>query len=305
MRDDITTRLDAAFDTYSVVRQIHDVPPHEVYEVTVDGQRAVYKRDTGPTGSAGMEGGVTRFVGEHTSIPVPEILLVDDDCYLAAWHDDAPTPDEGQPADEYWARAAGQGLAQLHEETAPELDAYGAFRLDGDTIAADGHDKWHAATIDYVRGRRPVLARYGHADVAEDVIAYLDAHPGAFAGAGQPVCCHGWATPEHVSVVDGEVGCMLDFEHAIAAPGEYEYWRTVGPAFGSDDDARTAFREGYESVRPLPDGFEKRRPLYALLNGVYYFESLYVQDQHDAERTAERAARLRNGIHDILDELGE
>lgn len=303
MRHEIANRLEVQFDSHDVLRQLHDVPPHEVYEVTVDGQRAVTKLNTGTTGKAGFEGRVMAFIGEHTSTPVPETLLVEDEFYVAAWHDDAPSPETEQDADESWARAAGGGLARLHDETAPFLGTYGAFRPD-DGLGIRSHNEWHAAATEYVCSRRPTLARYGHADVVDKVIEYLDGHPDAFAGADSPVCCHGWATPEHVSVDNGEVACMIDFEHAIAAPGEYDYWRTVFPAFGAEEsDARNAFRESYESVRPLPDGFERRRPHYALLNGVYYFESLYVQNQHGRKETSAIAERLDNWITEILNSL--
>jgi hypothetical protein len=303
MKRSPTERLETQFDSYDVLRQLHNVPPHEVYEITVNGQHAIYKGNTGPTGKAGIEGRVMAFVGEHTSIPVPETVLVENEFYVATWHDDAPSPETEHHADEDWARAAGRGLARLHDETAPFVDLYGTFRPD-DGLRTGTHDRWHAAALEYVRNRRPVLARYGHADMADMVLEYLDAHPDAFAGTDRPVCCHGWATPEHVSVADGEVACMIDFEHAIAAPGEYDYWRTVFPLFGSEgSDAQNVFRAGYESVRCLPDGIQRRRPLYALLNGVYYFESLYVQNQHGSEETEDRAERLRTDITEILDRL--
>jgi len=303
MRREITKRLEAQFDSHDVRRQLHDVPPHEVYEVSVTGQRAVYKGNTGPTGNAGMEGRVMAFVGEHTSIPIPETLLVEDEFYVAAWHEDAPSPETEQEADKDWARAAGSGLARLHDETAPLIDTYGTFRPDAE-LGIDGHDEWHAAATEYVRSRRPILARYGHADVVETVLEYLAEHPDAFAGADRPVCCHGWATPEHVAVADEEMACMIDFEHAMAAPGEYDYWRTVLPAFGPEgSDVRNVFRESYESVHPLPDGFERRRLPYILLNEIYYFESLYVQDQHGRKETADIAEQLRTRVTELLDRL--
>jgi hypothetical protein len=76
-----THALVSQFESYSGKRQLHDVPFHEV---TVDGRRAVWKRDTGPAGGAGVEGRVTRFVGERTSAPVPESLAVGDDWHEAA-----------------------------------------------------------------------------------------------------------------------------------------------------------------------------------------------------------------------------
>lgn len=70
-----------------------------------------------------------------------------------------------------------------------------------------------------------------------------------------------------------------------------------------DDDSRRAFRDGYESVRDLPGDLDRRRRQYELLALVYYLESLYVQDQHDADATAERAAWFRDAIADALDAL--
>jgi len=293
--------LAARFDSHSIERRLHDVPPHEVFEVTVDGQRAVFKRDTGPTGKAGVEGRVTAFVGERTSVPVPEVLTVGDDWYLAAWHPNAPEPDVGGDPDETWARAAGRGLATLHAETAEHVDAYGRFRPDGDGVRVDGGDGWREAVMAYVGRRRSVLDDYGHADVADAVLDHLREHPGALSGASDPVLCHGRWTPEHAPVAADEVACVVDFEHALAAPGEYDYWRTVVPTF-DDGPAHEAFREGYESVRALPDDLAARRPLYLALLGVYYVESLYVQDRHDPAATDQRASALRDLVFGALGE---
>lgn len=307
MRDTIRDRLDAQFDSYSVVRQLHGVAPHAVYEVTVEGERAVCKVDTGETGSAGTEGYVMAFLGRETTQPVPAVLDRGPDYYVAAWHPDAPSPDDDRAADERWARAAGRGLARFHEETAEYVDGYGQFQPEesersDERLATTGHEEWHAAAIEFVREYEPTLERYGHGDIATGAIEFLESRPDAFAGSGDPVCCHGWATPEHVAVRDGEVGCLVDLEHAIAAPGEFDYWRTAMPTFGPELGERAAqFRESYEAVRPLPDGFEDRQPFYVLLNLVYFFESLYVQDQHDAETTEQRAGKLRESVGRVLD----
>ncbi|WP_058367581.1 phosphotransferase [Haloparvum sedimenti] len=300
----VRNRLSSQFDSHGIVRQLHDVPPHEVYEVVVDGRRAVYKGDTGPTGNAGIEGRVIDFVGRETSVPVPETLLVADGYYVAAWRSDAPGPDEQHHADETWAHAAGRGLATLHAETRGTVDRYGRFDAEGGELAIDGDDSWHDAALAYVRRHRPILARHGHADVANAVLDHLVERPSLLDGADEPVCCHGWATPEHVAVADGRVACLVDFEHAVAAPGEFDYWRTSMPTFGPEPgELRRRFREGYESVRSLPAGFDARRPAYVLLNLVYYFESLYVQEQRGRTETAKRAEMMRDEVFAILDEL--
>lgn len=294
-------RLAGQFDDYRVGRQLHDVPPHEVSEVTVDGRRAVYKGDTGPTGSAATEGRVTRFVGEYTTVPVPDVLAVGDDWYLAAWHPDAPEPDGDHAADEAWAAAAGRALARLHDDTAQHLDGFGRLRFDGGSVPLAASDDWQEAALAFVRRRRNLLAEHGHADVADAVLDCFRDHPGLFAGASQPVCSHGWWSPEHVSVRDGEAACVVDFEHALAAPRAFDYWRTALPIF-DDGAAAVAFRDGYEAVSALPEHVVEQRPLYLVLHGVYFFESLYVQGQRGQEEAAAHADRLRESVFDALEE---
>lgn len=295
--------LESAFDSVSTVRELHDVPPHAVFEVVVDGDRAVYKYDVGPTGSAGVEGRVQALVHARTSVPVPRVLTHGPDHYVAAWHPNAPAPDASPSADRTWARAAGRALATLHAETAQVVDGYGAFEPAVEGVRTAGHDTWRDAALAYATRHRRAVARYGYGDVVDEAIASLEAHPDAFADAGEPVCCHGWATPDHVAVEDDAVACVVDFEHAIAAPAAFDYWRTAHPTFDDDDGRERAFRDGYRSVRDLPPNLDEREPLYALLNAVYYFESLYVQDQYERHETARRARGLSAHVHDLQDSL--
>ncbi len=302
MTDAVESVLDAHFTDYTVIDRIHDVPPHEVCMVVVDDQRGVVKRNVGRTGRAGIEGAVIDFVGEYTSAPVPEIFVRGEDFFVARWEEEAPSPDTETTVDTTWAEAAGRCLARLHNQTAPSVDSYGMFELDGVELSIDTHADWYEGACSFVRHYEPTLERYGHGDMATAVLKSFTEHPAIFDDVGEPVCCHGWATPEHVTVHDGNVTCMVDFEHAIAAPGEFDFWRTVFPTFGSlDNDApQAAFRAGYESVRPLPDGFERRRPLYELLNCVYFFESLYVQAQHTPAEEEAYATRLRTNIEELI-----
>ncbi|WP_276273324.1 hypothetical protein [Haloarcula litorea] len=52
--DDILARH--ATDTYSVVDELHAVPPYRVHAVRVDGRRAVLKPDAHPRGEAAVDG---------------------------------------------------------------------------------------------------------------------------------------------------------------------------------------------------------------------------------------------------------
>lgn len=296
----IHERLAPISDSVQVRHRLHDVPPHEVWAVRVDGERAVYKGDTGPTGHATTEGRVTAFVDEHTSVPVPTVHHVGEGFYVAAWHPDAPDPAADGEANEAWCRAAGRTLAALHDETEPLVDGYGLPESDDDGLTAP-HDDWHDAVVAYVEARRDAIAEYGHADLADAVLDRLADRPEAFAGVGPSVCCHGWWTPEHVSVSDSEVRCVVDFEHALAAPAAFDYWRTALPTFlaPGDDAGLETFREAYESVRPLP-AVDEWRDWFLLCCETYYVESLYVQSQHGSEETARRADRLRELVFDRL-----
>lgn len=96
MNEGISQTLEREFESNEIVRNLHDIPPHVVYEVIVNGRRAVFKCDTGPTGNAGTEGRVIAFVREQTTGPVPEILCVGQNYFVAAWHPEAPHLDQCQ-----------------------------------------------------------------------------------------------------------------------------------------------------------------------------------------------------------------
>ena len=292
--------LAARYEEVRTENRLHAVPPHVVDAVIVDGRRAVLKRDVGPRGSAGVEGRVLRLVGARTALPVPEVLAVGPDWFLAAHHPDAPAPEEAAPADEACARPAGRALARLHADAVSAVEGYGALRVGVDgSLAGPDHDRWHDAALAFVHDRRPLLAEHGHADVAAAVEEWLAATSDAFAGAGGPTLCHGWFGPEHAPVEAGRLACIVDFEHALAAPPAFDVTRTE--LFVLSEGAREPFRAGYGAVRSLGNS---PRDALAVLHGVYCFESLYVQNRHDPAETAERARRLRRWTFDLLDDAG-
>lgn len=303
MHPSINDRLAGTFESYSIDSQLHDVPPHAVYRVTVDGQAAVYKGDIGPTGSAGMEGQVMAFVASRTSLPVPTVLHLSDDWFVTAWDEAAPTPGGSIDGIETWAHVAGRAMATLHRESEQHIDRFGRFTTNGDGLTVEGDSSWHRSAIAYLERRRPVLDRYGHAEMADVAIEALQSRPDAFEGSGSPVCCHGWFTPEHVAVEDDAVTCVVDFEHAMAAPAAYDIWRMAIPTFGPDRETLDTFLAAYREVRPLPSDIEARRPYFSVLILVYYFESLYVQEQFDQEETEAKASELRDALQTRLDEL--
>ena len=312
---DVHDALASHTDDYAVRDLLHEVPPHATYEVTFESRRAVCKLATSDEGDPAAEARLLQHVDRTASIPVPRVLAVDDDHFVAAWCDDAPQ-DPGT-VDESRARTMGAGLAQLHEETAFDAPGFfettvgGAASDDGrvtEGLALDAHESWQETVRALLEERRAFLAKHArgqaYVDAADDVLALLRERPDLLSGAGDPVLCHGNYLPAHVGIEGDDVTCVVDFEHALAGPGEYDYWRTALPLLSNEDEAVTsAFRAGYESVRPLPDGFEERGEVYRLVNTVSYVRSLFLQGNHAGEKAERRADRMCGYVHEAADSL--
>lgn len=301
---DVRNALASHADGYTVHRQLHAVPPHAVYEVTVDGIRAVCKVTRGPEADPACEARVIQHVGRETSLPVPRVLAVGDDHFVAEWCDGLPGDDPD--VDETWARAAGAGLATLHAEAS--FEQTGLFRAGEDGLALDGHETWSRTLEALLADRRDYLADRGYADVATEAVEFVRDHRDAFDCGVEPVLVHGNYLPDHVRTTGGEVACVIDFEHALAGPAEYDYWRTAMPVFeGSDRSAggtiREAFGSGYESVRPFPGGLDRRADLCRLVNSVSYLKALYVQREHIDAEDERRAAATCEYARDVLERL--
>ncbi|WP_255169277.1 phosphotransferase family protein [Natrononativus amylolyticus] len=304
MTRDVRTILESTAAEYELRGELHAVPPHAVYEAVVDGQRAVCKLARGPEADPATEARVMERVRRETSVPVPEVLDVGPDWFLAAWHDGVP--DEPTVGAER-ARTMGAGLATVHRETT--FEAAGHFTTGGTGgLVLESRESWPETLRALVADCRRFLEPYGYAGVAEEVSAFLRERPDALAGAGEPVLIHGNYLREHVGVAGGEVTCVIDFEHAMAGDGEYDYWATALPTFvGANapggDLGRRAFREGYESVRRLPDGFDRRSGVYRVVLGVTYLRSLYLQGQWERPAADRRAESFAGNIRKRLERL--
>jgi Ser/Thr protein kinase RdoA (MazF antagonist) len=317
MTQDVHTALASWFDRYEISRQLHDVPPHAVYEVTVDGRRAVCKVARGETADVGAEAAAIDHVDRHTDVPVPSVLAAHEDAFVATWldaiADDGGDPvDRDDPAD---ARTLGRGLARLHAATVDAFPRPGFPTLGsawgpddrpadgtGDAgLVVDDRADWHTVAREFLLDIRSYLATVGWADPADEVIALLDEYPDLFDGAGTPVLCHGNLHPEHAALRRGatesepepELAALVDFEHALVAPAEYDFWRAAIPVFHDTNLDRRAtfadFREGYESVRSLPLGVERRREAWWLVVFVSFLLALDVQNDGIGPDERERA----------------
>jgi hypothetical protein len=323
-------------DDFRVRRLLHAVPPHCVAEVEFAGRRAVCKVSLDERGRAGIEGHVLRHVGRETSVPVPAVLATDDAGFVAEYCDDAPTSDRSKVGSSdtgtdssgdnradssgddshvttEWLRAAGRTLATLHEEAT--FDRSGTLavgdsglRTESQSGATTSGARWPDALDAQLAVYEDALTGTGYADVAADARAFVSTHADRFALPDRrPSLLHGWFSPEHVSVRDGAVARVLDFEHALVGSPEWDYWRTVVPLLSGHGRSvpaggRETFRESYESVRPLPPGTDDREPAYRALLAVSYLDSLHAQRGIDAA-TRDRAAFFRQCATEGFDRL--
>ncbi|WP_435119250.1 phosphotransferase family protein [Halolamina sp. C58] len=311
MQDDVHDTLATYTDQYEIVRELHRVRPHVTYEVRFRGERAVCKLATHPEAELGREAAAMRYVAEATSVPVPELLAVGDDHVVARWLD--AVPDESPARDEARIRALGRGLATLHAETS-EIGWTGLVRpasaVDDPTEPPiETEPCWSDTLLALLDDRRRFLDGVGYGELAREVVDWVRANRELFDGAGDAVLCHGNYFGEHVALgSDAErvhVTAVIDFEHAIAAPAEWDYLRTVLPVFGpgADHDVpERVFREAYESVRPLPTGFDRRREALVLCLTLCYLRSLHLQrgDRDPAHAVARRSRRLAASVRERL-----
>lgn len=206
--------------------------------------------------------------------------------------------------------ALARGLGRLHVATA------GAFRAPGsvhvvDPIAVESPGGWRETLLVLLDGYADRLAAEGHADVAERVANASVAHADVLDHADTPALLHGNLLPNHVSDDGGEPTCVIDFEHALVGLPEYDYLRTVGPVvLGArrDEPALSckAFRELYDSIRPLPNGFEDRRSLHLAVLSVTYLQALYVRNRGgNVEALDRRAETIREHVDAALDAADE
>mgnify|MGYP000510100176 CR=1 FL=1 len=325
MTQDVSNALGKHFERFEIVEQLHDVPPHAVYEVRVDDrrERAVCKVARGPTADPQTEAAVIDHVDRHTDLPVPTILAAGEGYFVAEWVEGLPAEEDvpdGAEIDAAYARALGRTLARLHEATAGTFVRPGFPRPAGDSTSTPAADPDGRLAVDSHRGWADVVTNYlddvlAHLDGTEwvepvrEVRRLVDECPDLFAGAGDPVLCHGNLLPDHVGFESDERGdpaepaAILDFEHALVAPGEYDYWRTAMPVFHRPGDSpwptRSAFRAGYESVRPLPDGFERRADGYRLLNLATYLLALDVQQRGIGPDERAQAEGMGEAVQEI------
>lgn len=298
----LTERVQAAVKhpVDEVHDRLHDVPPHEVYKVTFQGRQAVCKIGTGPTATAAREAGVLEHVGSQTDLPVPRVLAVGEDYFIASWLDEIPETQEGSRT---WARIAGQTMGRLHAQTS--FEETGIPRSDTDGLQVTFHETWEKTVQSILRTRRDHLLAAGYdvdAELADTALTTFQEWS-SFREEVDSVLCHGNILPDHVRVENETATALIDFEHALIGPPLYDYHRTRLPVFADDPALESAFKRGYESERSIPDGHAENAAAYEICISVSYLRALRIQRAGSAAEREERADRLRDWIRTRLTDL--
>ena len=295
----------------TVHRRLHDVRPHEVYEVTYDGQPAVCKVARHPIGDPELEGRLLEFVDAKTPVPVPPVLAVGPDHFVAGWCTDLP---DDPTVDEARSRAMGATLARLHESASEHFDAPGHLAVENDAVTLDADERWSETLRTFLEDRRRFLEPRGDGDVATEVLGLVEAFPDAFDDVGAPTLLHGNALPAHVgidrSADPARTTRVIDFEHALVGPPAFDLLRSIGPMFGPpgathDPDGRAALLEGYASIRPLPVDLDETLRRLGVVNGVSYLRALHLQraDRDEPQSVARRARAIARNVEETARKL--
>ena len=214
------------------------------------------------------EAAIQRRVARETTVPVCEVLAVDDSCqrfpwrYLMmahapgmAWRDGLKRMSPHARYDIF--RQLGEATAALHSLRYPQFG-----EVDSDSpLSVSGAAYLSALTA---RARRRI-ANPAHADL---FAAVLQAHASDFADLAEPRLTHEDLNPYNLLLVPGDepdddwrLAAVLDFGSAWAGCPEsdiarLELWRDM-----MDD----GFTEGYTASQPIAADYPKRRPVYQLL----------------------------------------
>ncbi|MCU4799870.1 phosphotransferase [Halobacteria archaeon HArc-gm2] len=304
--------LDDAFPDRTVAETGETGPSwnetNETVEVQfADGETVFCKVAVDGDGSRiARERAVISFLGASSEVRVPDVVAADPDAAVPslvtspltgrnlafAWAD--ATPDER----ERLARTVGETLADLH---AVPVGGHGHV-VGGD---ADGLDletaPWPDVLLDRIELMRDlaISERFDHHfdEVAAAVAANRDLLDGAPAA-----LLHGDPAQPNVVRDEGDLG-LLDWEIAYVGDPTRELVRARSQQFDhpradASDRILDAFHDGYrERASGLPDGFERRRPVYEAVNLLTisgFFENW-------ADHADESAAALAEWLEDELE----
>lgn len=268
----LSARLETALScTPTRLHPLHGGMVGQVFRADLPDGRVVVAKTSGPDGTLDVEGYMLRYLAQHTSLPVPEVLHSEPSLLLLTFVEGSSHFSKAVE------RHAAELLAALHAITAP------AFSLERDTLIGPLRqpNPWSKSWVAFFRDHRlHSMARLAadSGQLPASVLARIERLAGRLDGLleepEQPSLIHGdiWAT--NVLASADRVTAFLDPALYYAHPEMELAYITLFNTFGQ------AFFERYHALRPIEPGFfEARRDiynLYPLLVHVRLFGGGYV-----------------------------
>lgn len=271
----------------AVSRQIRDIAPlsggciGQVYRVRLeDGADVVVKFAEGSKPKLGIEGMMLQYLGEHSNLPVPEVLHQEPHLLIMAY-----LPGESRFSAGAQAHAA-ELLADLHSVSVP-LFGFEEMTLIG---GLDQPNPWKKSWLTFFKEERLLYMATEAAAIGRLPVSML--------GRLESFCnrLDEWLyEPERPSLLHGDIWTtnvlavgdrISGFVDPAIYYGHPEIELAFTTLFGTFGDP---FFKRYQELRPLPSGFfETRRDiynLYPLLVHVHLFGGGYV---HSIDKTLSR-----------------
>ncbi len=217
---------------------------------------AVVAKSGAPGSNLALEGALLRYLAEHGTMPVPEVLHAEDTLLLMSYVQTDGGIDAAAETD------AGSLLAKLHSVSAD------AFGFEHDTLIGGLRqpNPWTPSWLDFFRNQR-LLYMAREAQDAGRLPARLMSRIEALAGRldrwieepERPSLVHGDMWTGNVLCRGGRIAAFIDPAISYA---DAEIELAFGTLFGTFG---APFFESYQRRRPLRPGFfEQRRDLYNL-----------------------------------------
>lgn len=293
--------------TVSGVEPLDGGETHETVAVSFPNRDTVvvkYTRDG--TDRLQRDCAVLQYVDRYTTVPVPNVFdWGRDPAYFVM----EALPGESSPqlrefevkgASEY-LRTAGELLGTLHRDAPFDSVGHVEGAADG-TLRHDPAESWPAFYRKLKRETASELTGTRFGTVAFDAVAVLpDVTDGMTVE--RPVLAHCDFGPNNVFRDDGGVTGVIDWEWGLAADPVYDLVRAERLfRTGRHDETRQSLLEGYRSVRPVPEGYERREAIYSAyetLSAMSSFEVWAPDGEKEAQKSAEQ---LRESFYERLPE---
>jgi len=221
-----------------------------------DGGALVAKLSDPSGGGLAIEAKMLRYLAEHSSLPIPQVLHADDNLLLLEFVESAGGLNAQAEAH------AAELLAELHGLTAP------AFGFEWDTLIGPLHqpNPWTEDWREFFRERRLLFMGRQALDAGRlpastfSALERLCGKLDRYIDAGtRPSLIHGDIWGGNVLARGGGIAAFVDPAIYYADPEIELAFSTLFGTFGA------AFFDRYQQVRPLAPGFfEVRRDLYNL-----------------------------------------